>query len=99
MLSTLCTVRKFEYFRTQNNLTFKPLAPQRLYIYSIDLNSTPRGSHAILAQQIEQEISELRNIFEDHKEEMMCAINEERERISTVNTGCSPIMFENTKIR
>ena len=34
---------------------------------NVDLNMTPRGSHVILAQQIDQEISELRNIFEDHK--------------------------------
>ena len=34
---------------------------------NVDLNVTPRGSHVILAQQIDQEISELRNIFEDHK--------------------------------
>ena len=38
---------------------------------------TPRGSHAILAQQIDQEILELRNFFDDHREEMLFLISDQ----------------------
>ena len=34
-------------------------------------NVTPRGANAILASQIDQEIIELRNLYEHHREEMM----------------------------
>ena len=38
---------------------------------------TPKGSHAILAQQIDQEILELRNFFDDHREEMLFLISDQ----------------------
>ena len=66
-----------------------------------DLNNTPRGYNVILAQQIDQEISELRNLFEDHREEMLSVINAEEKvpeipaAVLTSNVGCSPIMFDN----
>ena len=40
---------------------------------------TPRGSHAILAQQIDQEILELRNFFDDHREEMLSLLADQQQ--------------------
>ena len=56
---------------------------------------SPRGSHTILAQQIDQEINELRNFFEDHREEMLSLISEQGNKKSLTSAGCSPIVFEN----
>lgn len=58
--------------------------------------STPRGTHTILAQQIDQEILALRNFFEDHREEMLSMINNEKndKKVSMTSAGCSPIVFE-----
>ena len=57
---------------------------------------TPRGSHAILAQQIDQEILELRNFFDDHREEMLFLISDQPQTAKklTTSAGCSPIVFE-----
>jgi len=59
---------------------------------------TPRGSHAILAQQIDQEILELRNFFDDHREEMLFLISDQPQTQAakklTTSAGCSPIVFE-----
>ena len=41
--------------------------------------TTPRGSHTILAQQINQEIIELRNIYDDHREEMLSLISDQQQ--------------------
>merc|ERR1712223_1664683 len=59
---------------------------------------TPRGSHAILAQQIDQEILELRNFFDDHREEMLSLLADQRQtKKMTTSAGCSPIVFESQK--
>ena len=55
--------------------------------------TTPRGSNAVWAQQIEQEVVELRNIYEDHREEMMSILSHEKQQKSMTSTGCSPIDF------
>ena len=55
--------------------------------------TTPRGTNAIWAQQIEQEVLELRNLYEDHREEMMSILSHEKCKTATVSTGCSPINF------
>ena len=58
--------------------------------------STPRGSNAVWAQQIEQEVVELRNIYEDHREEMMSILSHEKQQKlppPMTSTGCSPIDF------
>ena len=54
--------------------------------------TTPRGTNAIWAQQIEQEVLELRNLYEDHREEMMHILSHEKSKQVT-STGCSPINF------
>ena len=54
--------------------------------------TTPRGTNAIWAQQIEQEVLELRNLYEDHREEMMHILSHEKVKQVT-STGCSPIDF------
>ncbi len=66
----------------------------------IPTQSPPRGSTMILAQQIDQEIVELRNFFEDHREEMISLLNSDTPMLKTnlnqtTSTGCSPIVFDN----
>ncbi len=60
--------------------------------------TTPRGTHAILASQIDQEIAELRNFFDDHREEMLSLISAEQapqsKDVPMASTGCSPITFD-----
>ena len=59
---------------------------------------SPRGSHTILAQQIDQEINELRNFFEDHREEMLSLLSDQQAgKRSMTSAGCSPIVFENSQ--
>ena len=55
--------------------------------------TTPRGSNAVWAQQIEKEVVELRNLYEDHREEMMSILGHEKKLVSMTSTGCSPIDF------
>ena len=54
--------------------------------------STPRGSHAILAQQIDQEILELRNFFDDHREEMLSLISDQQQ-VKKLTTSAGMILF------
>ena len=59
-------------------------------------NVTPRGATAILASQIDQEILELRNFYEQHREEMMSlakanntSVGQNRSTLHSVDTQTS----------
>merc|ERR1719510_235147 len=66
------------------------------------VDTTFRGQIAILAQQIDQEIQELRNVYEDNREEML-SLNSKfsndlaSKNVRTASAGCSPIIFESSK--
>lgn len=65
---------------------------------SSSLTTPRRGTHAILASQIDQEIQSLRNFFEDHREEMLSLIStNEKTKVPMTSAGCSPIVFDTNK--
>lgn len=57
-------------------------------------NSAPRGCTMVLAEQIDQEINELRNFFDDHREEMLSLLNENKNSTTIRNVSLPANIME-----